>query len=100
MSYFAHITRKMVKRRKISENLMETKYEISDARSSDAPSRHYVTYFEITNFTTNGMVTSDETKLLLSSICQIRKLLKARKNSLNLLVQDEEGGIGGKWKVA
>ena len=78
INHFGHITRKLVKRRKISENLTRTEYEISDARSSNASSKHRLTYFELTNFPRNGHVTADETKGLLSSYIK----LESSDNSL------------------
>ena len=95
VTHFHDLTRKVVKRSQLMENLVSTRYELFDISSSDAQYMNKVQFFEILKFPTEGVSSIEETNSLLSAFCLIRNLLKQKNNSLKLLVHDDEAGVSG-----
>ena len=95
VTHFRDLTRKVVKRSQLMENLVSTRYELFDVSSPDAQYMHKVHFFEILNFPREGVSSIEETNSLLSALCLIRNLLKQKNNSLKLLVHDDEAGVSG-----
>ena len=70
-------------------------YELFNTTSVETQYKTQVLFFEIFNFPQNDEFDADDARTLLSNISSIRKQVKAKNNSLKMMVCDDEAGTSG-----
>ena len=92
--HFGKMRRKINSRAKLNRSLSQTEMELFNT-TSDVQYTHKITLFDLINWPTRELTTSEETKDLLSAICLIRKHMGVEKDSLKLVAHDGDGGVSG-----
>lgn len=91
---FCHMKRHILSRNKVVSNLYQSEIYLSNS-NSPGNYRLNFTLFELVNWPRNDLSSSEDTSALMPAICFIRNTIKTMNNSMNIMVQDGEGGIAG-----
>ena len=92
---FKKLSLKIRNRRKIADHLFRTEMSVTDTAATGLQSIHHFVYFELVNFSKNGIVSAADTENLIKSICLVRSEIKQQASSNKVFAHDARGGVQG-----
>ena len=90
-----NLSRRVLTSNQIGKNLIMTEMEFFDTTSSKTQFKHPMTLFELTGFPKQEIDDVSDVKVILESICLIRKHIKGGSTNMRIMAHDPDGGISG-----
>ena len=92
---FQHMTRKIVQNIQVTDNMCVYIYELFNTTSVETQYKTQVLFFEIFDFPKSDHFEAEDARSVLTNIASIRKHIKAKNNTLKMMVYDDEAGLSG-----